>query len=70
MKEIRCKHCGKLLCKIGNQLETHGCKVKIQDDILKQFKEKYGEIVQPKIEIKCPRCKEINTVNAERSVKE
>lgn len=49
MREIRCKNCGKLLAKEKNnetELE-HECKCVAKDKV---------------IEIKCPRCKELNKI--------
>lgn len=53
MQEIRCTKCSKLLYKIHEpEIRKHGNYVEVPDAY---------EIVQPKIEIKCPRCGEKNT---------
>ena len=55
MTEIRCTSCNKLLYKINNPLKGHGESVKIA------IPEGYKHNESSKIEIQCPRCKEMNT---------
>jgi len=56
MQEVRCINCGKLLYKITNPLKEIGGEMSIT------IPGKYiSKEPTPKIEIKCPRCGEMNT---------
>jgi len=57
MREIRCKKCGKLLAKVYDPTPNNECNI---------FSDFY-EYCKKHLQIKCPRCGEMNT---ERSVED